>query len=265
MRVVSLNANGIRSAARKGFFDWLMLQDVDVLCVQETKAQEHQLADDVFRPKGYHVYFVDAQKKGYSGVAIYCKQKPKHVVTSLGFDIADNEGRYVQIDYDHLSIASLYLPSGTSGDVRQAVKYDFLTKFEKPLRQFMQSGREYIVCGDWNIAHKKEDLKNWRGNQKSSGFLPEERAWMDKLLGEMGFVDAFRVVNQQPDQYSWWSHFGHAYENNAGWRIDYQMVTPGLKEAVRVASIARAPRFSDHAPVILDYDLKVVPKIKGLV
>lgn len=254
MKVISFNANGIRSAAKKGFFTWLAAQDADFVCIQETKAQIDQLQSEAhFCPPGYFCDYVDAQKKGYSGVALYAKKKPLNIVTQLGFSTCDNEGRYVQFDYENLSVISLYLPSGSSGDERQALKFDFLERFTEKLIALKNAGREVILCGDYNIAHKPIDLKNWRANQKNSGFLPEERAWMDNLLGDLGFVDAFRVINQEPDQYTWWSNRGRAWEKNVGWRIDYQVITPGLAGRVCGASIEINQRFSDHAPLTIEY------------
>lgn len=255
IRVITANLNGIRSAAKKGFFSWLANTNADVVCIQETKAQIHQLTDDHFSPPGYHTYYFDADKKGYSGVALYSRVKPDAIHNGLGWAVADTEGRYIQADYGNLSIASLYMPSGTSGEARQAIKYEFLDQYEIILRQQKQSGREFILCGDWNIAHKNIDLKNWKSNQKNSGFLPEERAWLDKLFGQMGFVDAFRVLNQEPEQYTWWSHRGRAREKNVGWRIDYQVITPGLTDKIKSVSIYTAEQFSDHAPLIVDYAL----------
>jgi exodeoxyribonuclease-3 len=257
MKVISFNANGVRAAARNGFYDWLATQDADFVCIQETKAQETQLAEpaELFYPRDYFCSYFDAQKKGYSGVAIYARKKPKKIVTGLGFDYCDNEGRYLQFDYPKLSVVSLYLPSGTSGEGRQAVKYEFLDHFAKHLMRLKKEGRELILCGDYNIAHKKIDLKNWRGNQKNSGFLPEERAWMDKLFGPMDYVDAFRVLNQEEEQYTWWSYRNRsAWDNNVGWRIDYQVITPGLTDSVKKVSISREARWSDHAPLIIEYE-----------
>jgi exodeoxyribonuclease-3 len=253
LRVITANLNGVRSAARKGFFDWLARENADVVCVQELKAQEQDMLDPVLRPKDYHSYFHFAEKKGYSGVGIYSRIEPKKVVTGLGWHEADNEGRYVAVDLGKLWVASLYLPSGTSSEERQAVKYDFLDKFEGELNNIRRDKKEWIICGDWNIAHKQIDLKNWRSNQKNSGFLPAERAWLDKLFGEMAFVDAFREVNQEAEQYTWWSHRGQAWAKNVGWRIDYQIITPGLKPAVKSASIYKDERFSDHAPLVMEY------------
>lgn len=254
-RVITLNLNGIRSASRKGFFEWMLQQNADVVCLQELKAQEADLQSELFKPEGYHCYFHCAEKKGYSGVAIYAKQKPERVVTGLGWPAADQEGRYIEADFGKCVVISVYLPSGTSGEHRQAIKFDFLEKYAEHLKLLRQQGREFIICGDWNIAHRQIDLKNWRGNQKNTGFLPEERAWMDVLFGTMGFIDAFRQVNQEPDQYTWWSNRGQAWAKNVGWRIDYQVITPGLKDAVQSVFIYKDQRFSDHAPLVIDYFL----------
>jgi exodeoxyribonuclease-3 len=253
LRVITANLNGIRSAARKGFFDWLLRQEADVICVQELKAQEQDLLDPVLRPDGYHAHFHYAEKKGYSGVGVYSRIKPQQVITGLGWREADSEGRFVAVDLGKLWVASLYLPSGTSSEERQAVKYDFLKRYEQHLQGIRGEQKEWIICGDWNIAHKQIDLKNWKSNQKNSGFLPDERAWLDKLFGELQFVDAFREVNQEPEQYTWWSHRGQAWAKNVGWRIDYQIITPGLKSLVKSASIYKEERFSDHAPLVMDY------------
>ncbi|NJN46047.1 MAG: exodeoxyribonuclease III [Candidatus Competibacteraceae bacterium] len=254
MRIISCNTNGIRSAARKGFFNWLSLQAADVVCIQETKAQELQLDTDLYYPEGYHCYYHDAQKRGYSGVALYARSQPDEVLTGFGWPDIDAEGRYLEARFGRLSVASLYLPSGSSSETRQAVKFDLMARLSERFRTLRKDGREYILCGDWNIAHRAIDLKNWRSNQKNSGFLPEERAWMDELLGSLGFVDAFRVINQAPEQYTWWSNRGQAWAKNVGWRIDYQIITPGLATTVRAAAIYKEQRFSDHAPLIIDYD-----------
>jgi len=282
MKIISINVNGIRAAARKGMFDWLKAVDADVICLQELKAQPDQIEGEPYHPSGYHTYFHSAEKKGYSGVGVYCKQQPDAVHVGLGevsknlgieadWSDVDNEGRYLQVDFPKLSVASLYMPSGSAKEERQLYKYDMMARFE-PLLKAMQddSTREYVICGDWNIAHKKADIKNWRGNQKNSGFLPEERQWMDWLLAEkeseiagdmrdqqLNFVDAFRLVNQQEHEYSWWSNRGQAWANNTGWRIDYQLVTPGLKDKIIAGSeyIYKEERFSDHAPLVIEYDL----------
>lgn len=258
MQVISVNLNGIRSAGRKGFFEWMATQKADIVCVQEVRAQMKELTDPLYYPKDYHCYFVDAEKKGYSGVGIYSRIKPDNVITSLGWDLPDKEARFIQLDFGNLSIVSLYLPSGTSGDERQAQKFDFLDRYMKILKKQFDDGREYIICGDWNIAHKKIDIKNWRGNQKNSGFLPEERAWLDQLFDDVGYVDAFRELNQEEDQYTWWSNRGRAYENNVGWRIDYQVITPGIRSKIKSVDIYKDQKFSDHAPLIIDYAIPAV-------
>ena len=258
MRVISINVNGIRAAHRKNFFIWLQKQDADIVCVQETKAQVEQLTEEIIKPKGYYSYFNDALKKGYSGVAIYSRIKPDKIIDKIGWREADDEGRYLQANFGKLSIVSLYLPSGSSSEERQTIKFDFLDRFISVLKKMGRQKREYIICGDWNIAYKKIDIKNWKGNQKNSGFLPEERSWMDNLFNKLGMVDSFRVVNQGAEQYTWWSNRGQAWAKNVGWRIDYQIVTPGLKDKIRTASIYKDERFSDHAPLIIDYDLKLV-------
>jgi exodeoxyribonuclease-3 len=255
MRIITLNANGIRSAARKGFFEWLGRQDADVVCIQETKAQTDQLADPVFHPHGYHCYYLDAVKKGYSGVALYCRRKPDDVVTGHGSREFDVEGRYIEARFKGLSVVSCYLPSGSSSEERQQAKFRFLAEFMPHLRSLKRKRRDYVLCGDWNIAHKPIDLKNWRSNQKNSGFLPEERAWLDELFGDAAYVDAFREVNSEPDQYTWWSNRGQAWAKNVGWRIDYHVLSPRLRGSVLAADIYKQQRFSDHAPLTIDYDL----------
>lgn len=253
MRIITANVNGIRSAAKKGFFEWLKTQNADIICLQETKAQMQHLHEN-FQMEGYFSHFSDAEKKGYSGVGIYCRKEPEKLINCLGWDCPDKEGRYLQADFGNLSVASFYMPSGTSGEERQSIKIAFLDRYMEILRRIRNEPRHYIICGDWNIAHKQIDLKNWRPNQKHSGFLPEERAWLDKLFDEVGLVDAFRVVNQEPHQYTWWSNFGNAWANNTGWRIDYQIISPSLKDKVQTVSIYRDQKFSDHAPLIIDYD-----------
>lgn len=257
MRIITANLNGIRAAARKGFFQWMVRQRADVVCIQETKAQIHQLEDKVFWPRGWHAVFHDAEKKGYSGVAIYSRRKPDKVNIGLGWPDIDSEGRYIEACFGKLSVVSLYLPSGSSSEGRQQIKFGFLERFMPYLKKLRLKRREYILCGDWNIAHREIDLKNWRGNKKNSGFLPEERAWMDELFGPAGYVDAFRAVNPNADQYTWWSNRGQAWAKNVGWRIDYQVVTPGIAQSVQGARIYKDKRFSDHAPLIMDYDYEL--------
>ena len=252
MRVITLNVNGIRAAERKGFFSWLQQQGADIVCLQEIKAQSHQLDSSVFHPLGYHCYYHEAEKKGYSGVAIYSKIQPDLIVKGIGWSDVDTEGRFIEAQFGNLSVISLYLPSGSSGEERQAFKFSFMARFLPYLQDCFKSKRDYIICGDWNIAHKEIDLKNWRGNRKNSGFLPEERTWLDQLFSE-GWLDAFRLVNQDAEQYTWWSNRGQAWAKNVGWRIDYQIISAGLEDKVVATSIYKDERFSDHAPLLVDY------------
>lgn len=257
MRIITVNTNGIRAAAKKGFFEWLALQEADVVCIQETKAQIDQLKDPVFHPEGYHCYYNDAEKKGYSGVALYCRQEPDEVIVGMGFDELDTEGRYLEARFGKLSVMSLYMPSGSAKEERQAVKYRGMDFFLPKMKGLRDEGRDFVICGDWNIAHKNEDIKNWRGNKKNSGFLPEERAWLDTLFDEEGFVDAFRELEQEEHEYTWWSNRGQAWANNTGWRIDYHILSPSLKGTVEATSIYREERFSDHAPLTIDYNYEI--------
>lgn len=255
MRIISLNANGIRSAGRKGFFDWLGRQQADVVCIQETKAQEDQLTDPMYRPDGHHCFYHDARsKKGYSGVAIYARREPDQVLMQLGNEDFDCEGRYIEARFGNLSVVSLYWPSGSSGDERQQYKYRMMDWFAPIMAEWLASGRDYVLCGDWNIVRSEKDIKNWKSNQKNSGCLPEERAWMNGLIEEDGWVDAFRCLKPDADnEYTWWSNRGQAWANNVGWRIDYQIVTPSLGERLRDCAVYREERFSDHAPFTVDY------------
>lgn len=257
LRIITLNLNGIRSAGRKGFFDWLAASGGDIICVQELKAQLCDMAEDMLAPAGYHGYFHCAEKKGYSGVGIYTKRKPQAVVEGLGIPDIDAEGRYLRVDYEHLSVISVYQPSGSSGEERQRIKFDFMDRFFPHLGKLRAEGREIVLCGDWNIAHKEIDLKNWRGNRKNSGFLPEEREWLTRVFDELGWVDVFRCVDDRPEQYTWWSNRGQAWAKNVGWRIDYQIATPGIAAKAKSCAIYKDERFSDHAPLTIDYDYKL--------
>ncbi len=254
LRIISFNANGIRSAASKGFFDWLPGQDADIVCVQETKAQEHQLGAPDLRPAGYHAFFRDATtKKGYSGVGIYSRREPDEVRTALGWADFDEEGRYIEARYGNLSVVSLYFPSGSSGDERQQFKFRCMDWITPVFDQWLASGRDYVICGDWNIVHTRRDIKNWSSNQKNSGCLPEERAWLDLLFGRRGWVDSYRHLRPEGEDYTWWSQRGAARAKDVGWRIDYQVVTPSLRDRLRGCAIFREPRFSDHAPYLVEY------------
>lgn len=254
MRVISVNVNGIRAAARKGFFDWLKKQNADVVCIQELKAKQEDIADEIYFPEDYFCFYSDAEKKGYSGVGIYARREPDQIITKLGWPSADQEGRYIQADFGEFSVASLYMPSGSSKEERQQIKFEFMDHYMKVLKGIQKSKKRFIICGDWNIVHKEIDIKNFKSNQKNSGCLPEERAWLDQVFGKMGWIDAFREANKDPDQYTWWSNRGRAWDNNVGWRIDYQVTTPHFKGLVKSTSIYKDERFSDHAPLIIDYD-----------
>ena len=275
MRIISLNANGIRSAANKGVFDWLADQAADLVCIQELKAQGPDLTETHTRINGSargdlfaHLHW--AEKKGYSGVAVFSHQAPASVAAGIGVSEFDLEGRVLRADFEAgqwgagvkpLSVVSLYAPSGSASDDRQASKFRFLDVFYPVLQAWMQehrqTGREFVICGDWNIAHTEKDLKNWKGNLKNSGFLPEERAWFGRILNELGWVDVYRQLHPQATEegYTWWSNRGQAWAKNVGWRIDYQITSPGIAACAKSAQIHKASRFSDHAPLIIDYDL----------
>jgi exodeoxyribonuclease III len=261
-RLTSLNLNGIRSAASKGVEAWLAKTKPDCICLQEVKAQAGDVAGRFQEMAGLAGHFHFAEKKGYSGVAVYTRHAPSDVIVGYGSSEFDAEGRYVELRFDtpkrKLSLISCYFPSGSSGEERQQAKFRFLDEFDPHLAR-LKAQREFIVCGDINIAHKEQDLKNWRSNRKNSGFLPEERAWMTKLLQETGLVDVYRRL--QPDAtdaaYTWWSNRGQAWANNVGWRLDYQLATSALAAAARVAAVYKAERFSDHAPLTIDYDLRM--------
>ena len=224
-----------------------------MVCLQETRAQPEQRKSPEFSPEGYQTYYVDAERKGYSGVAIYSRKEPDRVIEGLGWKAFDREGRWVQADYGRLSVVSVYMPSGTSGDERQDFKYRIMKKMKPLLKGFANGERDYILCGDFNIAHKEIDIKNWRGNRKNSGFLPDERAWLDWLFDDLGMVDVFRNLDDRAEQYTWWSNRGQAWAKNVGWRIDYQIATPAIAARAQQASIFTDDRFSDHAPLIIDY------------
>ncbi|PKO83441.1 MAG: exodeoxyribonuclease III [Betaproteobacteria bacterium HGW-Betaproteobacteria-11] len=260
LRIVSLNLNGIRSAASKGIFDWLATQQADIVCVQELKAQAGEVPAVPPAPTFSHARFHHAQKKGYSGVGIFSRQLPDRVLEGFGNAEFDAEGRFIQADFGRLSVVSLYLPSGSSSPERQAAKFRFLAQFYPLLQKLAEearvSGREIVLCGDWNIAHREIDLKNWKANQKNSGFLPEERAWLSDVFAALGWVDVYRRLYPEAtgEGYTWWSHRGQARAKNVGWRIDYQIATPGIAATARQAVVYREPRFSDHAPLCVDYD-----------
>lgn len=256
MRIITLNTNGIRSAAKKRFFEWLPTQKADIVCIQETKAQLADLeGNPLYFPKGWTVRFKSAVKRGYSGVAIYSRNEPDKVLDSLGAVEFDDEGRYLEFRFGNLSVVSLYLPSGSSGPERQAAKDRFLEFFAPMMAKWSKSKRDYVLCADWNIAHTEKDLKNWKSNQKNSGFLPHERAWMTNALSRQGWTDAHRKLEpeREGELYTWWSNRGNAWANNVGWRLDYQLVSPSLAGKIKNAVVYKDSRFSDHAPLIVDY------------
>ncbi len=259
MRIISANLNGIRSAATKGFFDWLPAQQADFVCVQELKAQEADMRPEFRACAGLAGHFHYAEKKGYSGVGLYTRPVADEVIVGLGNAEFDAEGRYVEVRRGNLSVISLYQPSGSSSPERQEAKFRFMEAFYPHLQALINSGREIVVCGDWNIAHREIDLKNWKSNQKNSGFLPEERAWMTRLFDELGWVDVYRALYPQHEgeAYTWWSNRGQAWAKNVGWRLDYHLATPGLAATAKREQIYLAQRFSDHAPVIIDYDFSL--------
>ena len=254
-RIISANLNGIRSAHKKGFFNWMATQTADFVCVQELKAQHEDMTEEFLSPGGYHGHFHYAEKKGYSGTGIYSRQKPDAVRIGFGCPEFDAEGRYVQADFGNLSIISVYCPSGSSSEERQQAKFRFMEVFLPHLVELKVEGREVVICGDWNIAHQEIDLKNWKGNKKNSGFLPEERAWLTRIFDELGYVDVHRGIDKRPEQYTWWSNRGQAYAKNVGWRIDYHVATPGIAAAAKAVSVYKDERFSDHAPLTIDYAL----------
>ena len=256
MKVMTVNLNGIRSAHRKGFFEWVLDHDPDCICVQETKAQMNQGLKEEIVLKGYQGYFSDAEKKGYSGVGIFTKRQPSHVSYQLGMAEFDQEGRFIELSFESLKVASIYLPSGTSGQTRQDFKMEVLDYFyQNYLKEGVSDEVPSVLCGDWNIAHRPEDLKNWRQNQNNSGFLPEERAWLDLVFDETGWVDAYRRLHKEKTEYTWWSYRGQARKNNTGWRIDYQVISPNLANKIQHAEVLKDPLFSDHAPLVVQYDL----------
>jgi exodeoxyribonuclease-3 len=259
LRVITLNLNGIRSAARKNLFAWLSRQKADMVCVQELKAQGADVTPAMLACGPLRGYFHYAEKKGYSGVAVYAKREPDRVIEGLGVRELDAEGRYLRADFGKLSVISVYLPSGSSGAHRQAMKFKFMDVFYPYLKTLLKEKREFILCGDWNIAHQEIDLKNWRGNRKNSGFLPEEREWLTKVLKELGWTDVYRRLHPDTtdEAYTWWSNRGQAWTKNVGWRIDYQIATPGIAARAVKTIIYKEQRFSDHAPLTIDYDYKL--------
>ena len=262
-KIISANLNGIRSAHKKGFFNWMGTQTADFVCVQELKAQHGDMTEEFLAPHGYHGHFHYAAKKGYSGTGVYSRTKPDAVVTGFGSEEFDAEGRYTRVDCGDLSIVSVYCPSGSASPERHEAKFRFMALFLPHLLELKAEGRELVICGDWNIAHNEIDLKNFKGNRKNSGFLPEERAWMTHLLDAgaegAGLVDVYRLLKPETtgEAYTWWSNRGQAYAKNVGWRLDYHLATPALGALARHESIYKTVKFSDHAPITVDYDFQL--------
>ena len=259
LRIITANLNGIRSAAKKGFFEWLDTQNADIICLQELKAQEPDLDSRMKSPGDFLGSFHYAEKKGYSGTGLYYKNKPDQIQIGFGNEEFDAEGRYTAARFGNLWVISAYFPSGSSSEERQEAKFRFLKDFLPHIKELKASGSNIVLCGDINIAHQEADLKNWKGNLKNSGFLPEERAWMTHLFDEVGFVDVFRKIDPLATDtcYTWWSQRGQAYAKNVGWRIDYQIATPEIALSAKTAHVYKDEKFSDHAPLIIDYDFKL--------
>lgn len=255
MKIITYNVNGIRAAINKGFEDWLNESQANVICLQELKAEEHQLATANLKKMGYHLYWHSAEKKGYSGVAIFSRETPKNISIGMGIEIYDREGRVIRADYEDFSLISVYMPSGSSGDDRQAFKMKWLADFRNYIDALKKQLPNLIISGDYNICHKAIDIHDPIRNKNSSGFLPEERDWMESFV-QSGFVDSFRHFNQQPDHYTWWSYRAGARKNNKGWRIDYSMVSEPLLSRMQHAEILNDVVHSDHCPVVLEIDSK---------
>tara|TARA_B100001778_G_C18540371_1_gene607968 strand:- start:468 stop:1235 length:768 start_codon:yes stop_codon:yes gene_type:complete len=254
MIVLTLNVCGIRASQKKGLFKWLSKVKADVICLQEVRASDEQIQSKDFMLPNYKRYLSDAVKKGYSGVCIYTKVEPIKVNRTFGSKLFADEGRFIEVELPKVRIISVYFPSGSSGEVRQNLKYKFMEKFELYMKKLKKNSKPTIIAGDWNIVHKEIDIKNWKSNQKNSGCLPKERAWLDKIFDTHAFVDAFRSINNKPDNYTWWSNRGKSWENNVGWRIDYQIISPNSKLKVKNAKIYKKERFSDHSPLIISYE-----------
>ena len=254
MRIISVNVNGIQAAVERGLFAWLQAQNADVICLQDTRASVFEMDDPAFQLDGYFLYCCDAEVPSQGGVALYSRQQPKAVITGLGFESADRYGRYLQADFDKVSIASLLLPSGMKGDEDLNQKFKYIDDFTHYLNKQRRKRREYIYCGSLYVAQQKLDVKNWRDCQQAPGFLAPERAWLDEVFGNLGYVDALREVSREGEQFSWWPDSEQAELLNLGYRFDYQILTPGMRRSVRSARLVRQPRFSQHAPLLVDYD-----------
>ncbi len=257
--ITTLNCNGLRSAARKGLWRWVKEQSPDVLCLQEIRIQHHQLHEAEGFPKGYFAYYNPAERPGYAGTAILSKQKPEQVMFGGGWPRADSEGRWTEAHFASTVVVSLYVPSGSGLGAKQIAKEDFMEALQVRMKSLKTIGKRIIICADWNTCHQNADIKNWKSNQKNSGFLPNERAWLDNLITVEGWRDCFRDIAQEPDTYSWWSNRGRAYENNVGWRLDYQLVSSTEDSGLAKTYIDRAAQLSDHAPVTHWYEWELYP------
>jgi exodeoxyribonuclease III len=251
MKIVTYNVNGIRSAISKGFIDWLKATNADMICLQEVKAEENQIEKALFEDLGYYINWFSAEKKGYAGVAIFTKIKPKNIVHGCGIEIYDREGRVLRTDFEDFSLISVYMPSGSSGDERQEFKMQWLSDFQGYINDLTKTVPNLIVSGDYNICHRAIDIHNPKSNDNSSGFLPEEREWMEGFLSN-GFIDTFRHFNKEPHHYSWWSYRAGARGKNLGWRIDYNCATESMRERLVRSSILPEAKHSDHCPVLLE-------------
>ena len=255
MRIISFCADGIREAAEQGFYQWVVDQDADFICIQDLKAQEYDLREDVFFPQGYNPYFFDSVEKNSNGVAIYCRDMPKAIMTGLGFVDYDMEGRYIQADFQSFSIGCLLAPSAyKADDAARAHKKQFFELFQNHLNKIRNKRREFVICGNWNMTHSEKDVQDHQANQSHSGHLPEEQQWMDQLFNGLGYVDAFREINSDNDEFTWWPE-GDRGQN--GWRVDYQIVSAGMKPAIEYGAIYKNQIFSSHAPLIMDYDFEM--------
>lgn len=254
MKIISYNVNGIRAAVSKGLYDWIEKEQPDILCLQEIKAQEDQIDVLSIQGLGYNYHLHSAEKKGYSGVAILSKKKADKVVIGMDVELYDKEGRVIRADFDDLTVVCVYIPSGTTGDIRQDFKMDFLVHFEAYISKLRKERPNLIVCGDYNICHKPIDINHPERHKNSSGFLPDERAWLDDFV-ESGMIDSFREFDKNPDMYSWWSYRAGSKPKNLGWRIDYHMVSEPLKNRLKAASIMKEIDFSDHCPIVVELSL----------
>ncbi len=258
-KIISYNVNGIRAALKKGFADWLKAENPDIVCIQETKAQPNQIDSNLFEHLGYQSYWYSAQKKGYSGVGILTKQKPDYVEYGMGIEKYDLEGRFIRADYGDVSVISVYHPSGSSGNLRQEFKINWLTDFQNYINKLQETRKKLIISGDYNICRLWIDIHNPKKQQKTSGFLPEERDWFQSFV-DNGYIDSFREINEEPDNYSWWSYRGGARDKNKGWRIDYHMISESLKSQIKNASILKDVKHSDHCPVLVEIELSLHEK-----